>query len=211
VARLATSVQVTRWLNDIGFPSVEPLPVEQPVAGDGYVVTFWRYLPQDGPEPMPADLGFLLRRPHGLGSPPAALPTYRPLVSVRAAIASSRAIDDEERAWLEERCEQLLHDRFLHGAAPLKPLPEPVDLDLYRVRRQARVGGVINEYRLVASHVRGFRHEHRYAWSTFGASAGKTGTARKRRTSNGIRETTKTQNMVATITTLTQKCVVFQK
>jgi len=40
--------------------------------------------------------------------------------------------------------------RSLHGAAPLKPLPEPVDLDLYHVRRQAQVGGMINEYRLVA-------------------------------------------------------------
>ena len=40
--------------------------------------------------------------------------------------------------------------RSLSGAAPLKPLPEPVDLDLYRIRRQAQVGGMINEYRLVA-------------------------------------------------------------
>jgi transposase len=40
--------------------------------------------------------------------------------------------------------------RSLHGAAPLKPLPEPVNLDHYRIRRQARVGGLINEYRLVA-------------------------------------------------------------
>jgi putative transposase len=40
--------------------------------------------------------------------------------------------------------------RSLHGAAPLKPLPEPADLGQYRVRRHARVGGLINEYRLVA-------------------------------------------------------------
>ena len=40
--------------------------------------------------------------------------------------------------------------RSLHGAAPLKPLPEPVDLEQYRVRRHARIGGLINEYRLVA-------------------------------------------------------------
>ena len=40
--------------------------------------------------------------------------------------------------------------RSLHGAAPLKPLPEPVDLDQNRIRRQAQVGGLINEYRLVA-------------------------------------------------------------
>jgi hypothetical protein len=40
--------------------------------------------------------------------------------------------------------------RALGAAAPLKPLPEPADLDQYRVRRQARAGGLINEYRLVA-------------------------------------------------------------
>jgi hypothetical protein len=40
--------------------------------------------------------------------------------------------------------------RSLHGAAPLKPLPEPVDLEQYRVRRQTPAGGLINEYRLVA-------------------------------------------------------------
>ena len=40
--------------------------------------------------------------------------------------------------------------RSLDGAAPLNPLPEPIDLGQYRTRRQARVGGLINEYRLVA-------------------------------------------------------------
>jgi transposase InsO family protein len=40
--------------------------------------------------------------------------------------------------------------RSLDGAAPLKPLPEPVDLEQYRVRKHARAGGTINEYRLVA-------------------------------------------------------------
>jgi hypothetical protein len=34
-------------------------------------------------------------------------------------------------------------------AAPLKPLSGPVGLAGYRVRKQARVGGLINEYRLV--------------------------------------------------------------
>jgi len=41
-------------------------------------------------------------------------------------------------------------DRSLEGAAPLKPLPGPVDLEQYRVRRQTHAGGTINEYRLVA-------------------------------------------------------------
>jgi len=40
--------------------------------------------------------------------------------------------------------------RSLHGAAPLKPLPQTVDPGQYRVRRQTRISGLINEYRLVA-------------------------------------------------------------
>jgi len=40
--------------------------------------------------------------------------------------------------------------RSLLGAAPLKPLPEPVDLEHYRVRRRTYAGGTISEYRLVA-------------------------------------------------------------
>jgi putative transposase len=40
--------------------------------------------------------------------------------------------------------------RSLHSAAPLKPLPDPVNLDQYRARKKAHVGGMINEYRLVA-------------------------------------------------------------
>jgi hypothetical protein len=40
--------------------------------------------------------------------------------------------------------------RSLYGAASLKPLPQPVNLGQYRVRRHTSVGGTINEYRLVA-------------------------------------------------------------
>ena len=72
-----------------------------------------------------------------------------------------RELLDRTLIWNQSHLQQILRDyenhhnqhrphRFLHGAAPLKPLPEPVDLEQYRVRRQARVGGLINEYRLVA-------------------------------------------------------------
>ena len=40
--------------------------------------------------------------------------------------------------------------RSLNAATPLKPLPEPIDLEHYRVRSQTRIGGLINQYRLVA-------------------------------------------------------------
>jgi aminoglycoside phosphotransferase (APT) family kinase protein len=119
VIHLATSVQVTRWLAEIGFPAVEPLPLDQPVVCEGCAVTLWRYLPQEGPPPIVGHLGRLLRRLHRLHPPPVALPIYRPLVTVRQAIESSHAINEDDRAWLRDRCEQLLaaYDRLRY------PLP----------------------------------------------------------------------------------------
>ena len=72
-----------------------------------------------------------------------------------------RELLDRTLVWNQTHLRQILRQyethhnqhrphRSLHGAAPLKPLPEPVDLDLYRIRRHAHVGGMINEYRLVA-------------------------------------------------------------
>src|ERR1039457_4784108 len=72
-----------------------------------------------------------------------------------------RELLDRTLIWNQAHLRRILRDyethhnqhrphRSLSGAAPLKPLPEPVDLDLYRIRRQAQVGGLINEYRLVA-------------------------------------------------------------
>jgi putative transposase len=72
-----------------------------------------------------------------------------------------RELLDRSLIWNQAHLRQILRDyethhnhhrphRSLHGAAPLKPLPEPVDLGQRRVRKQARVGNLINEYRLVA-------------------------------------------------------------
>jgi putative transposase len=72
-----------------------------------------------------------------------------------------RELLDRTLIWNQAHLQQILRDyethhnqhrphRSLSSAAPLKPLPEPVDLGLYRIRRQAQVGGLINEYRLVA-------------------------------------------------------------
>jgi putative transposase len=72
-----------------------------------------------------------------------------------------RELLDRTLIWNQSRLLQILREyethhnqhrprRSLDGASPLKPLPEAVDLEQYRARRQARVGGLINEYRLVA-------------------------------------------------------------
>ena len=72
-----------------------------------------------------------------------------------------RELLDRTLIWNQAHLRRILHNyethhnqhrphRSLYGAAPLKPLPEPVDLDLYRIRRRAHVAGMINEYHLVA-------------------------------------------------------------
>ena len=72
-----------------------------------------------------------------------------------------RELLDRALVWNQAHLRQILRQyethhnqhrphRSLNGAAPLKPLPQPVNLEQYRARRQARVGGLINEYRLVA-------------------------------------------------------------
>jgi transposase len=72
-----------------------------------------------------------------------------------------RELLDRTLIWNENHLRRILREyenhhnqhrphRSLDSAAPLKPLPEPVDLAQHRVRRHPRVGGMINEYRLVA-------------------------------------------------------------
>ena len=72
-----------------------------------------------------------------------------------------RELLDRTLIWNQNHLWRILHQyethhnqhrphRSLHSAAPLKPLPQPVVLGQYRVRRQTRAGGAINEYRLVA-------------------------------------------------------------
>jgi hypothetical protein len=72
-----------------------------------------------------------------------------------------RELLDRTLIWNQAHLRRILRDyethhnqhrphRSLHGAAPLGPLPKPVDLEQYRVRRQTRAGRMINEYRLVA-------------------------------------------------------------
>src|SRR5271166_17393 len=72
-----------------------------------------------------------------------------------------RELLDRTLVWNQAHLRRILHayeihhnqhrpHRSLDAAAPLKPLPVPVDLGRYHVRRQAHTACLINEYRLVA-------------------------------------------------------------
>jgi hypothetical protein len=72
-----------------------------------------------------------------------------------------RELLDRTLAWNQDHLRRILRDyethhnqhrphRSLNAAAPLKPLPEPIALEHYRVRKQARIGSLTGEYHLVA-------------------------------------------------------------
>ncbi|MBG0830388.1 aminoglycoside phosphotransferase family protein [Planomonospora sp. ID67723] len=105
--RLTTSVRVTRWLAEQGFPTVRPLEVRQPVAAGGFLVTFWHHEEHVGPAPEPAELGSLLRLLHELPPVPFELPTHDPFGPVRRAIDAGRLLGEDDRAWLLRRCDEL--------------------------------------------------------------------------------------------------------
>jgi hypothetical protein len=108
LARLTASVQVTAWLNSMGFPAVSPLDVEQPVTVQGYIATFWHYVPEVR---RPWDdievLARLIRELHGLPAPPVQLPKTNPLGSVREDMGRCVWLTDTQRSWLGSRCEEL--------------------------------------------------------------------------------------------------------
>ncbi|GLW13141.1 aminoglycoside phosphotransferase [Microtetraspora sp. NBRC 13810] len=107
--RLVTSVRVTRWLAEHGYPTVRPLEVRQPVAAEGFLVTFWHHESDPGEQepPEPECLGPMLRRLHDLPPVPFELPVYDPFGSVRRAIEASRVLSAADRGWLFDRCSAL--------------------------------------------------------------------------------------------------------
>jgi hypothetical protein len=106
--RLSVSVQVTAWLHELDFPTVQPLDVEQPVASHGYLVTFWHYLPATGPPWEDVEsLGRLLLRLHRLERPPVQLPPVRPLSSLPEDAGRCEWLTDEQRSWLLSRSREL--------------------------------------------------------------------------------------------------------
>jgi hypothetical protein len=77
------------------------------------------------------------------------------------AVLAALARLDRTVIWNENHLRRILREyethhnqhrphRSLDSTAPLRPLPKPVDLEQHRVRRNPRIVGMVNEYRLVA-------------------------------------------------------------
>ncbi|KAB7835516.1 phosphotransferase [Streptomyces mobaraensis] len=106
---ITTSIALTRWLAEQGFPTVEPLNMPQPTLHHAdLVVTFWRHYPQEDRTPPPAAcLGKLLRALHALPGPPIALPAFRPLTSLAQTVPASTYLTSVDKQFLMERISEL--------------------------------------------------------------------------------------------------------
>ncbi|MFB7577632.1 phosphotransferase family protein [Streptomyces hydrogenans] len=101
----AREVAVARWVASAGVPTVEPLAIDQPVIASGRAATFWELLPphEAGTE---ADLAGLLSQLHRLPLPTFPIGRLNPFVRIEERLAASRAVAEEDRAWLLNRlCE----------------------------------------------------------------------------------------------------------
>ena len=44
IDHVSRTVAVARWLESVGYPAVRAIHVDQPIATDGYIMTFWKAL-----------------------------------------------------------------------------------------------------------------------------------------------------------------------
>lgn len=105
--KASTVMTVVRWLLDNQVPATAPA-IDHPIHVDEVVATFWTYYPQRGrPGPPASELGAILRKLHGLQTPPVELPQYRPLVSFRQALDTSSGVSEADTQWLAARADRL--------------------------------------------------------------------------------------------------------
>ena len=106
--QVTAALQTTTWLRRHGFPATEPLELDQPIAVEGHLATFWRYetVIATGTRDL-TTLGKLIRRLHSLPHPGVSLPSANPLGSLRADLSSNEAITAADRRWLLARADEL--------------------------------------------------------------------------------------------------------
>src|SRR3984957_7864007 len=64
------SVAVARWLQAADYPAVRLIDVDQPVIPDGYIVTFWESVSDDGDQFVTTpEIAEILARMHHLNAP----------------------------------------------------------------------------------------------------------------------------------------------
>jgi aminoglycoside phosphotransferase (APT) family kinase protein len=96
------SVAVARWLQSEGYPAVRAIDVDQPVVVDGYLVTFWQSVSDDGDQfASTPEIAAILARLHRLTAPEALhLLPLDPFASAVERIDANTWLTPGDRAFL---------------------------------------------------------------------------------------------------------------
>ena len=130
VASVERTVELVRWLMELGFPTIVLHPAQQPVIIDGaHAATFWTYLPQDAAAPITAqDLAGPLRSLHRLTDPPVRLRELDNIGAIRSSLAAITLLPDEDVCFIGERVDRLEHAlrniRFVFPASVVQGDPQ---------------------------------------------------------------------------------------
>lgn len=142
------TVGVARWLESAGFPAVRVIGVDQPVVTDGYVITFWQAVSEDGDQyASTSEIAGVLARLHQLVAPETLhLPPLAPFANAARRIGASTWLSPGDRSFLTatlaatrdayENLEFVLPRGVIHGDASVgnvlldsRGSPVLIDLD----------------------------------------------------------------------------------
>jgi aminoglycoside phosphotransferase (APT) family kinase protein len=99
---VSRTIAVARWLESAGYPAVRAIGVDQPIATDGYVVTFWQALSEDGDQyASTPEIAQILARLHQLTAPATLhLPPLAPFANAAQRIGASTWLTPSDRSFL---------------------------------------------------------------------------------------------------------------
>jgi thiamine kinase-like enzyme len=95
------TVAVARWLDSVDYPAVRVIDVDQPVIADGYVVTFWQSVSDDGDRfATTSEIAAILARLHHLIAPgDLYLPPLDPFANAAERIDVNTWLTRDDRAF----------------------------------------------------------------------------------------------------------------
>jgi thiamine kinase-like enzyme len=107
------TVAVARWLKSASYPAVRlaEVGVDQPIIADGYIITFWQALSDDGDQyASTPEIAEVLRKLHQLVTPEDLdLPPLAPFANAVQRIDASTWLTPGDRAFLTETMANLQH------------------------------------------------------------------------------------------------------
>lgn len=113
--RARRTVAVARWLENVDYPAVRAIAIDQPVEIDGHAITFWQSISDDGDQYAPiAEVAQVIADLHSLSAPAYLhLPPLAPFENAASRIAANDWLSAEDRDFLTEQL-TMLHENYAH-------------------------------------------------------------------------------------------------